>query len=182
MPWCWDAWGVSSDQYSIHSDPRSGFQKDHLRGGFPMPGSAPGRVPAARWRALKNQGQWPGQSRRLVLTRSHSESRNAPTAASHAAPPCSIAMMRSPAATCPSSPPPPRIGVWYRRTSGAERTGMGTGSRRQRGMSPGATSGNRRDSHQDWQVLTALAILAGLIVVYEAGHFFAATWEGRGSA
>ncbi|MFY9249785.1 MAG: RIP metalloprotease RseP [Vulcanococcus sp.] len=27
-------------------------------------------------------------------------------------------------------------------------------------------------------VLTALAILAGLIVVHEAGHFFAATWQG----
>jgi membrane-associated protease RseP (regulator of RpoE activity) len=27
-------------------------------------------------------------------------------------------------------------------------------------------------------VLTALAILAGLVVVHEAGHFFAATWQG----
>ena len=27
-------------------------------------------------------------------------------------------------------------------------------------------------------VLTALAILAGLIVVHEAGHFLAATWQG----
>jgi membrane-associated protease RseP (regulator of RpoE activity) len=27
-------------------------------------------------------------------------------------------------------------------------------------------------------VLTALLILAGLIVVHEAGHFFAATWQG----
>ena len=27
-------------------------------------------------------------------------------------------------------------------------------------------------------VLTVLAILAGLIVVHEAGHFFAATWQG----
>jgi membrane-associated protease RseP (regulator of RpoE activity) len=27
-------------------------------------------------------------------------------------------------------------------------------------------------------VLTALAILAGLIVIHEAGHFFAATWQG----
>ena len=27
-------------------------------------------------------------------------------------------------------------------------------------------------------VLTALAILAGLILVHEAGHFFAATWQG----
>ena len=27
-------------------------------------------------------------------------------------------------------------------------------------------------------VLTALAILAGLVVVHEAGHFFADTWQG----